>query len=83
MYKLFILPSAQKDCDKLSQKIFSQIRSKLVILEHEPRPIGAIKMTSEEGYRIRTGDYRILYRVDDKKRIIYIYRIKHRKDVYR
>ncbi len=83
MYKLFILPSAQKDCDKLPQKIFDQIKSKIIPLMENPRPFGSAKMTGEEGYRIKSGEYRVLYRIDDKKRIHYIYRIKHRKDAYR
>lgn len=83
MYKLFILPSAQKDCDELPQKVLNQVKNKLLPLEREPRPFGAIKMTGEEGYRVKTGNYRILYRIDDDKKIIYVYRIKHRRESYR
>lgn len=83
MYKLFILPSAQKDCDKLSEKIFGHIKNKLLLLERNPRPSGCVKMTGKEGYRVRSGDYRILYRINDKEKIVYIYRVKHRRESYR
>lgn len=83
MYKLFILPYAQKDLDNLHGKIFNQIKDRIFLLSNNPRPPGCLKLTAEEGYRIRMSDYRILYRIDDKAKNIYIYRIKHRKEVYK
>jgi mRNA interferase RelE/StbE len=52
-------------------------------LKHDPRRHGVEKMVDREGYRIRVGDYRILFTIDDTQRLITIYRIKHRRDVYR
>jgi len=83
VYKIFILPQAQKDLDNLQTKILNQMKSKISLLSNNPRPSGCLKLTAEEGYRLKTGDYRILYRIDDKEKIIYIYRIKHRKEVYK
>jgi len=83
MYEIQIIPSAIKDLDRLDKKLFSQIKDKILSLSSNPRSTNTLKLTAEEGYRIRSGDYRILYRIDDKNKIIYIYRIKHRKDVYR
>ncbi len=83
MYKLKILPQAQKDLDRLRGKIFSKIKNEIVHLADIPRPCGAIKLTNEEGYRIRIGDYRALYRIDDNSKEIFIYRVKHRKEAYR
>lgn len=83
MYKLKIIPQAQKDLDAFSGKNFENIKKKILSLANNPRPFGAIKLTQEEGYRIRTGDYRILYRIDNKQKEIIIYRIKHRKEAYR
>jgi len=83
MYKLKILPQAQKDLDQSHGKIFSSLKNKIIHLMNEPRPYGALKLTNEEGYRIRIGDYRVLYRIDDKVKEVFIYRIKHRKEVYR
>lgn len=82
MYDVFLLPPAQKNLDGLEVRIFRQIIKKIRALTDEPRPHGCLKLTAEEGYRIRTGDYRILYRIDDGAKRIFIYRIKHRKDAY-
>ena len=82
MYDVFLLPPAQKDLDGLEVRIFRQIIKKIHALSDEPRPNGCLKLTAEEGYHIRTGDYRILYRIDDGAKRIFIYRIKHRKDAY-
>ena len=83
MYKIHIIPSAKKDLDNLDKKLFTQIKNRIVSLSANPRPINCLKLTAEEGYRIRSGYYRILYRIDEKAKIVYIYRIKHRKESYR
>jgi len=82
VYDLFALPSAQKDLDKLETSVFARVLKRIRALSQDARPPGGLKLTDEDGYRIRTGDYRILYRIDDALKRIYIYRIKHRKDVY-
>lgn len=83
MYKLLLIPSAKEDFDSLPEKIFKQIKKKVLSLRSDPRPRGCLKLTGNEGYRIRSGDYRILYRIDDKQKVVYIYRIKHRRKSYR
>lgn len=83
MHKLLLIPSARKSLDTLSDKNFEQIKKKVLSLRNDPRPPGCLKLTDEEGYRIRSGDYRILYRIDDKRKIVYIYKIKHRRESYR
>jgi mRNA interferase RelE/StbE len=83
MYKILVLPSARKDLDVLEQKIFLQVSRKLNELAKNPRMYGCQKLTAEEGYRLRSGDHRMIYRIDDAGKKVYIYRIKHRKDVYR
>mgnify|MGYP001563687631 CR=1 FL=1 len=82
MYDVFLLPPAQKDLDGLEVRIFRQVIKKIRALTDEPRAHGCLKLTAEEGYRIRVGDYRVLYRIDDEDKRIFIYRIKHRKDAY-
>ena len=82
MVEVFLLPPAQKDLDGLEVRIFRQIIKKIRALTVEPRPLGCLKLTAEEGYRIRVGDYRVIYRIDDETKRIFIYRIKHRKDAY-
>lgn len=83
MYKLKILPAAQKDLGLLRGKIFQRIKNEIILLSNNPRPYGALKLTNENGYRIRVGDYRVLYRIDDKEKEIFIYRVKQRKEAYR
>ncbi len=82
-YKIGIIPSARKDLDNLEKKFFEQVKDKINSLKSNPRPLNCLKLTAEEGYRLRSGDYRIVYRIDDKSKMIYIYRIKHRKESYR
>jgi len=82
-YQIIIKPSAQKDLDKLPNKELVKIASKLKLLEQNPRPIGIQKLSNEDGYRIRSGSYRFLFLIDDQNNKIFIYRIKHRKDVYK
>jgi mRNA interferase RelE/StbE len=82
-YKVLIKPSAQKDLDALPETEVIIILSKIINLEDEPRPVGVQKLHDQEGFRIRSGNYRILYEVNGPTKTVLIYRIKHRKDVYR
>ena len=82
MYDIFVLPPAQRDLDKLEASDFARIIKKIRGLAREPRPAGCLKLTGEEGYRIRVGDHRVLYRIDDPSKRVYLYRVKHRKDAY-
>lgn len=83
MYSLKILPAAQKDLKRLQDKIFNKIKNEILALTDNPRPYGALKLTNEDGYRMRIGDYRALYRIDEKTKEIFIYRVKHRREAYR
>jgi mRNA interferase RelE/StbE len=82
VYKILLLPSAQKDLDRFCGKTFDKLCEKLTGLQENPRPPGCQKLTAEEGYRIRSGDHRIVYRIDDKTQVVLIYRIKHGKEAY-
>ncbi len=82
-YKIIIKPSAIKDLDTLPDKEVIKISTRLMQLKDEPRPIGAQKLSNQEGYRIRSGNYRILYEINDVLENVFIFRIKHRKDVYK
>ncbi len=69
--------------DKISRGKYSILLGKLLELENEPRPPGCRKLNVMDGYRIRYGDYRVLYTIDDESKQMFIYKIDHRKDVYR
>lgn len=82
-YTIKIKPSAQKDLDSLPAKEVLNILNKVNLLSENPRPPGTQKLTDLDGYRIRSGNYRVLYEVDDKYQTIFVYRIKHRKEAYK
>lgn len=82
MYEILLLPPAQKDLDKLEPQTFARVVKSIRALREDARPPGSLKLTDEDGYRLRAGDHRILYRIDDAHRRVFIYRIKHRKDAY-
>jgi mRNA interferase RelE/StbE len=81
-YNLFLLPRVQKDMDRFGHKVLRQLLARVKSLARDPRPPGSLKLTADEGYRLRSGDYRILCRIDEEKKAVYIYRIKDRKDTY-
>lgn len=83
-YEIVIERQAEKDLNKLPKNITSLIVSKIQLLEENPRPAQAKQLqTNYDDWRLRVGDYRVLYEIDDKKKIIRIFRAKHRKDIYR
>ena len=83
MHRVRIIRAAQRDLDAITGKLFDQITEAILALGEEPRPQGAIKLTGLEGYRIRVRDMRILYRIDDPAKEVIVYRVKHRREVYR
>ncbi|MBM3212937.1 type II toxin-antitoxin system RelE/ParE family toxin [Candidatus Poribacteria bacterium] len=75
--------SAEKELDDLPREIYDRIIKRLVSLKEIPRPHGVKKLRGQEGYRIRVGNYRILYTVDDTQKVIEIISIAPRKNAYR
>ncbi len=83
-YSVLLSKSAQKQLRKIPPSIADLIEHKLLSLEENPRPPGCKKLMGEEnGWRIRIGDYRVLYEIQDKVLIIHVVDIDHRKDVYK
>lgn len=82
-YEVVLKPSAQKDLDALPDREVERLVHRIALLAADLRPIGCQKLANIEGYRIRSGSYRVLYVVDDASKKISIYRIKHRRDAYR
>jgi mRNA interferase RelE/StbE len=83
-YKVVFKPSVHKDFRSLPKSAAGRIFQHLEALENEPFPRQSIKMSGAENlYRIRVGDYRIVYEVDQDQKQIMINFIRHRKDVYR
>lgn len=81
-YKIEFSRSALKQIKKLSSKIQSQIAQKIQELSKNPRDFGSKKLVTVGSYRVKIGDYRIIYDINDKLITILIIRIGHRKDIY-
>ena len=82
-YKVELKRSAAKEIEKLPQKVLHRIIEKIQLLSTDPRPHGCKKLSGEEKYRIRIGEYRVLYEIVDDRLIVYVVKVSHRKDVYR
>ena len=83
MHQIFLETRARRDLLDLPKEMQIRITEVIDDLSLNPRPIGAKKLSGVEGYRVRKGDYRILYTIDDKAKKITIYRIGHRREIYR
>lgn len=82
-YKIRFLNKVASELNKIPDKDYSRIKSSVIALSSNPRPIGCKKLINEEGFRVRVGNYRILYVVDDSEKVVRIYKISHRKDAYK
>jgi mRNA interferase RelE/StbE len=83
LYSLRIKRSAQKELRRIPKADLRRIVQKIDSLATDPRPTGYEKLFGENVYRIRQGDYRILYTVDDDERVVEIIKVGHRREVYR
>jgi mRNA interferase RelE/StbE len=84
MYHLRFSRRAEKEFLKLPLSIAERISKIISDLKNDPRSPSCVKLTgSESEYRIRVGDYRILYEISDKEQSVTVYRIRHRKEAYR
>jgi len=81
-YIAVLSKKAQKQLDKLSDSIAEPIIEAIAQLEENPRPQGYKKLKGRDGYRIRTGNYRIIYNIIDTELIVDIITLGHRKDIY-
>lgn len=80
-YSLFILRRAQRELAELPADSFARARDAIRTLAQDPRPPGCIKLTAREGWRIRIGEYRVIYEIDDKQRTVTVLHVGHRRDV--
>jgi mRNA interferase RelE/StbE len=84
MYSIEFVSSAQKDVIVLPLQIQERIETEIDHFQNNPRPNGCKKLKGLANmWRVRIGNYRILYKIDEKLKHIIIYRVLHRKDVYR
>ncbi len=78
-----ILKKAQKELAGLAREDYARVKDAILKLADNPRPDGSLKLTGRPAWRIRAGDYRVIYEIDDAQAKITIVHIGHRRDVYR
>ena len=82
-YSLEVKQSAQKELDALDDALFTRIDRKILALADNPRPAGCKKLKGyKDQWRVRVGDWRVLYIIDDDAKLVTITRIAHRREVY-
>ena len=82
-YKVFLKPSAERELRQTPSQDRERIVRKIADLFSEPRPLGCEKRSGMERYRLRQGSYRIAYEIDDNNKTIRIFKIGHRREIYR
>jgi len=82
-YTVRVRRSAEKELERLDDSTHARLARHILDLRHTPRPQGIKKLSNREEYRLRVGQYRILYSIDDEEKIVEIVSVGHRRDVYR
>lgn len=83
-YKVFFKPSADRQLRKLPVEVQRRIVGEVAALAFNPRPPGVVKLTGDDNlWRIRIGDYRVVYEIHDARLIVLVLRVAKRGDVYR
>ena len=82
-YRLTLRQSAVKELESLPRRDLARVMSRIKVLADNPRPPACEKLSGQERYRIRQGDYRILYEVNDSDQVVTVVKIGHRREVYR
>ena len=81
-YQVRIVRSAEKEMERLPATVHARLSKRILSLEENPRPRGVKKLSGREEYRLRVGDYRILYVIDDGNHTVTIVAVGHRHEVY-
>ncbi len=82
MYKVKIEKHVLKKLEKINDPDYTKIKKTINSLANDPRPTGYTKLKGRPGYRVRQGDYRIIYEVSDGILTVFVIDLGHRKDVY-
>jgi mRNA interferase RelE/StbE len=83
VYSLFLKDSVRKDLNSIPNSHLKRIVERIGSLAENPRPIGCEKLSGQERYRIRQGDYRIIYSIQDTQLTVWVVKAGHRREVYR
>jgi mRNA interferase RelE/StbE len=83
-YRIEVKPAASKELTKLPKQVAQRIADAIDELADNPRPPGCKKLVGTENtYRIRVGDYRVIYDIEDDRLTVWVIRVRHRKDSYK
>lgn len=82
-YSLEFKHSVAKDVAKIPKRDLQRIMDRIGALRDQPRPPGSVKLSGQEYYRIRQGNYRIVYEIIDDRLVIVVIAVGHRRDIYR
>lgn len=82
-YRITVKKSAARELEIVPKKDLQRIIRRIQSLSSDPRPYGSQKLSGKEYYRVRQGDYRIVYSIDDEDLLIDVVKIGHRREVYR
>jgi mRNA interferase RelE/StbE len=82
-YQVNLPKTVQKQLNVLPQELKQRILTVLIRLQEEPRPANSLQMKGGQGFRLRIGDYRVLYDIDDLALVVNLRRIGHRREIYR
>jgi mRNA interferase RelE/StbE len=83
VHEVLLERAAERDLKALSRAVYDRIVSHLRTLSQNPRPAGCKKITgSRSDWRIRIGDYRVIYEIDDRAKVVKVMRIRHRREAY-
>ena len=84
MYQVVIERRAEKDLDRLPPQIRRRLSESISALASNPRPTGCRKLVGgDDDWRIRVGDYRVIYQIADTIRVVRVNRVRHRREVYK
>lgn len=81
-YEIVFRKSVFKDLDQIPKQDVRRILAAIQALAENPRPPQSRKLTAQEKYRLRCGVYRVLYSIEDQQLVVYIVKVRHRKDAY-
>ncbi len=82
-YSLVVKRSAERELRAVPKRDLGRLVARIQRLAEDPRPPGSEKLSGHDRYRLRQGDYRVVYAVDDERRIVEVVKIGHRREVYR
>ena len=83
VYSIFFKESVRKDLSGIASHDLKRIMERISALSENPRPAGSEKLVGQDRYRVRQGNYRIVYSIQDTELTVWVVKVGHRKEVYR